>query len=93
MMRENEFPKWIDSTWHNCLMGCMYCQRVCPVNSEIKDWVVDTVELNEEETGAILRNTQDELTNDAINKLKKIDMLVDFSIFGRNLSILLKQGL
>ena len=91
--RENNFPEWIENSWHNCLMGCMYCQKVCPANLEIKDWVVDAVEFNEEETGAILRKTQDELNHTARNKLEKIDMLDDLSIFRRNLGILLKQRL
>jgi epoxyqueuosine reductase len=24
------FPGWIDPSWHNCLYGCLHCQRVCP---------------------------------------------------------------
>ena len=24
------FPEWIDPAWHNCLVGCLLCQRACP---------------------------------------------------------------
>jgi epoxyqueuosine reductase len=32
------FPKWMDPSWHNCIVGCMRCQRACPQNKEIIQW-------------------------------------------------------
>ena len=28
------FPTWMDPCWHNCLIGCSYCQNVCPQNKD-----------------------------------------------------------
>ncbi|MGQ9600635.1 MAG: 4Fe-4S double cluster binding domain-containing protein, partial [Anaerolineae bacterium] len=33
------FPTWIDSSWINCLVGCLHCQRVCPQNKDFLEWV------------------------------------------------------
>lgn len=30
----NDFPDWVDPGWHQCLIGCMVCQDVCPVNKK-----------------------------------------------------------
>ena len=26
------FPTWMDASWHNCIEGCMRCQRACPLD-------------------------------------------------------------
>jgi epoxyqueuosine reductase len=44
------FPDWLDPSWHNCLVGCLICQRVCPEDREVIDWTKDGVEFTEEET-------------------------------------------
>jgi epoxyqueuosine reductase len=47
------WPAWMSERWHNCLLGCLYCQQGCPVNPELK--VIDTgVVFSEEETDALL---------------------------------------
>jgi epoxyqueuosine reductase len=33
------FPEWIDPSWHNCLVGCLHCQRVCPENKLVRHQV------------------------------------------------------
>jgi epoxyqueuosine reductase len=32
---EGERPEWVHSASHNCLVGCLECQRVCPANPEM----------------------------------------------------------
>lgn len=44
------FPEWLDPSWHNCLVGCLICQRLCPEDSEIRDWTEDGIEFTEDET-------------------------------------------
>jgi epoxyqueuosine reductase len=41
------FPKWINAPWHNCIVGCMRCQRVCPQNKEVIQWVEEEEEFSE----------------------------------------------
>ena len=33
--RKGEFPRWIWPSWHNCLVGCLSCQKACPVNKDV----------------------------------------------------------
>jgi epoxyqueuosine reductase len=51
---EVPFPEWLDPTWHNCLVGCLICQRACPEDSEVIDWTEDGMEFTEEETRFLL---------------------------------------
>ena len=48
------FPTWMDPCWHNCLIGCSYCQNVCPQNKDFWQWVERGVEFSEEETALLL---------------------------------------
>jgi len=32
--KSDDFPEWVNPAWHNCLIGCMRCQDVCPVNKD-----------------------------------------------------------
>jgi epoxyqueuosine reductase len=41
------FPAWLDPSWHNCLIGCLDCQRVCPQNKDFLEWVEEGVEFSE----------------------------------------------
>ena len=84
-----EFPEWIDPSWHNSLIGCMMCQDVCPVNKDYTDWIADGGEFIEEETRMILNGaSKDDLPIEAIEKLKKFYMLDDYNLLQRNLSVL-----
>ena len=49
------FPAWIDPSWHNCLVGCLHCQRICPQNREFVNWVEDGPQFSEEETALVLK--------------------------------------
>ena len=52
-MRPN-FPDWIDPSVHNCLIGCIISQDICPSNKYIKDWKREGCDFSEEETALIL---------------------------------------
>lgn len=89
---EAPFPEWIDPSWHNCLIGCMICQNVCPVNQRFVDRVVDEATFSEEETELILRNApKDDLPPETQEKLERINMLEDFKLLPRNLKALLND--
>lgn len=87
---EEEFPEWIDPSWHNCLIGCMICQDNCPANRAQKDWVAPGETFSEEETLMILEGRAPQLLPEHTReKLKKLYMLDDAGLLQRNLSVLI----
>ncbi len=88
----DEFPDWIDPAWHNCIIGCMICQDVCPINKDFKYWITPGEEFSEEETQMILNGfPQKELPNEMIEKLKRLYMLDDYALLQRNLGVLINK--
>jgi epoxyqueuosine reductase len=87
-----EFPKWIKGSWHNCLIGCMYCQTICPANRRFKNWVEDSVDFGESETEYILKSGRKQLEIPTKKKLKVIGLLDDFEVLQRNLNLLVSRG-
>ena len=69
------FPDWIKPFWHNCLYGCMYCQRACPEDKPFLKWIGEKEEFSQEETKLILKgNLPDHLTEATLQKLKNLDL-------------------
>jgi len=86
------FPKWIDPAWHNCLVGCLLCQKVCPQNKEFVNWVEDGAQFSEEETVLILEGVPfDQLPADTSAKWKHLGLDEDYDIYPRNLKVLLDR--
>lgn len=86
------FPEWLDPSWHNCLVGCLHCQRVCPMNKDLLDWIEQTTEFSEEETDLLLRGrSAEELPPHTLEKLREADLAEDLDILPRNLSVLLER--
>lgn len=86
------FPAWIDPAWHNCLVGCLHCQRVCPENREVWQWVKEGAEFSQEETALLLESLPfDQLPGPTAEKLARLDLDAFVDIFPRNLSALLSQ--
>ncbi len=89
---EDEFPEWIDPAWHNCLIGCMICQDVCPANREHVAWIIPGGDFSEKETTMMLDGVaQDELPPDTVQKLQKVCMLNEYPLLGRNLHALIDK--
>jgi len=90
---EVPFPPWVDPSWHNCLVGCMRCQKVCPENKEVRDWVEGGEVLSEEETGLLLDGgAQDHLPPELVAKLERLDLIELLDVIPRNLGALLGAG-
>ncbi|MBW2408875.1 MAG: epoxyqueuosine reductase [Deltaproteobacteria bacterium] len=87
--RGGKFPGWIKSSWHNCLVGCLYCQKACPVNKDVPGSTREGAEFTEKETALISRGkAQDGIPQEAIEKLKRMDMIEYLPVLGRNLNVL-----
>ena len=82
-----------DKTWHNCLVGCMLCQKACPQNREFVNWVEDGPQFSEEETVLVLKGVSlDQLPADTSAKWTKLGLDdEDYDLYPRNLRALLWQ--
>lgn len=49
-----DFPAWIPKTAHHTLYDCLICQRVCPMNREQLNNVMEDICFTEEETNMLL---------------------------------------
>jgi epoxyqueuosine reductase len=87
-----EFPAWIHPKWHNCLIGCMVCQDVCPANKDHTAWVMPGGDFSEEETVMILDGVPEaSLPADTAQKLQKVNMLESYDLLQRNLGALIDK--
>jgi epoxyqueuosine reductase len=69
------FPAWIDPSWHNCLYGCLHCQRVCPEDKGYLNWIVEKEEFSQEETELLLKGQSlNHLPSLTLEKLKNLDL-------------------
>jgi epoxyqueuosine reductase len=86
------FPVWLDPSWHNCLVGCMSCQRVCPENKEFLAWIEEGTEFSMEETALILEGVPlDKFPAGTVNKLEQWDLVDLLDILPRNLNVFFKS--
>ena len=84
----HEFPSWVKQEWHNAIVGCMICQRVCPYNRDFVDQTEDGPCFSEEETRFLLSGRYKNKKGVILEKKLKLAGL-DLSIFPRNLQVLL----
>lgn len=87
---EEAFPEWADHSWHNCLVGCMKCQLICPQNKTFKDWIEDQSQYDESETELLLKGvSKSALPEETMEKLEKTGLLEYLELLPRNLGVLL----
>ena len=90
--RQGPFPEWIKPDWHNCLVGCMICQKVCPQNKSYRKWIEDGPRFSEDETTAILSSvSESDIPKTAIEKMEALDIIEYAEMIGRNLRVLKKK--
>ncbi len=81
-----QFPQWIDKSWHHCLVGCMQCQHYCPENKDVRLWKEHLAEFTQEETALILAGvTSDQMPPSIIAKFRTTGLLEDPISLTRNL--------
>jgi len=84
------FPGWMQQSWHNCLVGCMHCQTVCPENRGRAERFQEGAEFSEDETALLLRGLPPtDLPHALAEKLRENDLLEVADLFPRNLGALL----
>jgi len=84
------FPIGIKPTWHNCLLGCLKCQLICPANKNVKEKVELLGELSEDETKLLLDGrSKDEMTPNLRALLEKLKPWDYIPLLSRNLRALL----
>jgi len=89
------FPAWIDSSWHNCLYGCLRCQRVCAEDRPFLNWVVEKEEFSQGETELLLEGQSlDRLPSLTVEKLRNLDLADPDSLdnLPRNLRVFFGAG-
>ncbi|MFQ5979693.1 MAG: 4Fe-4S double cluster binding domain-containing protein [Candidatus Heimdallarchaeota archaeon] len=85
------FPKWVEPSWHNALVGCLHCQRACPENKNFLQWIDQSADFSEEETNLFLNGTAlNQLPAQTREKLRKHDLMDYMAFFPRNLGVFLK---
>jgi epoxyqueuosine reductase len=84
-----DFPSWVDPAWHHCLVGCLYCQKVCIRNNGLFGWIEEKAKFSEQETKFILENRPFELLpSKTQKKLSRLDLVEYYKILPRNLRVL-----
>ncbi len=92
--RSNDFPEWLSPAWHNSLVGCMICQKVCPANKDVVKWIEVGATFNNEETDLILNGVSEQrLPRETFKKLKKQGMMEYYDVLGRNLKLLIEKSI
>jgi epoxyqueuosine reductase len=90
--RIGKFPKWLDPSWHNCLVGCLYCQNACPMNQKLLNWIEDGATFTEAETAYFLNGVpKDNMPNATVAKLGMLGMMEYVDVLGRNLEAVIKN--
>jgi len=88
---EVPFPAWVSPSWHNAVVGCMICQRVCPANRGVVGSVEDRGEFSEDETGYLLGGDFSDREKAAAMEKKLKPVGLDLSSFPRNLRALIGE--
>jgi epoxyqueuosine reductase len=88
-----DWPEWLSPQAHNCLLGCLECQRACPANPELPIENTGLV-FSPAETRLLLsdKGAMDDRAETGIRlKLAWLGQPYAEPVFGRNLKALLKN--
>ncbi len=87
--RPGDFPDWVKGSFHNALVGCHYCQDVCPENAPFRKWIEPGGEFTEEETRFLLGDPDAKLPASIHKKLQDLDIIEYRELLPRNLRAVL----
>jgi len=84
------FPNWIKPDWHNCLIGCMRCQSICPEDRDVWKYIEDGCNFSEVETRQMADGVPiEDMPSDLREKLARWDLVDIYEYIPRNLAALL----
>jgi epoxyqueuosine reductase len=85
-------PSWLPSDAHNCLIGCMTCQEVCPRNQGLLKTRDSGIVFDKAETSALLAggDMTPQLNASIQEKLDRIGLAGIRAVVGRNLAALVR---
>lgn len=90
--QSGQFPDWINSSSHNCIIGCIKCQEICPEN---KDHISESKfkeEFDEKETYLIMNNIPyEELPEDLRTKINNLCLKYYYKHLSRNILPLIEN--
>lgn len=87
------FPEWIEPSWHNCLYGCLHCQRACPEDRRFLQWIDEKEDFSQEETSLLLKGVpRDRLPAGTIRKLEHLDLTDSLDSLPRNLGVFFRRS-
>jgi epoxyqueuosine reductase len=89
---QGNFPDWVEPSMHNCIIGCMKCQEVCPHNKKNLHNFIEPVEFTEEETLYILDDKPlNGASSEFLDKVKLLGIDVYYNVIPRNLRALIRR--
>ncbi|MCP5103238.1 MAG: hypothetical protein GY950_07665 [bacterium] len=89
---ERPFPGWLDVSVFHCLIGCMICQNVCPINKSFFQGIFHAATFSEEETAVLLENRpESQLPPGLLAKLEPTGLLEEYTVLSRNLAVLFSR--
>jgi len=87
------FPSWIDRSAHNCLMGCMICQKFCPENKPVLNWFEGDEKFSNEETTLLMEGaSREQFPAGMVKKLERLELLEDLDKLPRNLDVFFSRS-
>jgi len=92
---EGAWPPWVPADSHNCLVGCMLCQKPCPADRMHRDHHIEIVaEFDRDETALILEGLERGSLPEGLRmKLASLDLDEYSTVLGRNLAALRDSAL
>jgi len=91
---ESEIPEWIENSWHNCLVGCMRCQEICPANKKVTKNVIEGAVFSADETEALMSTSKiEDLPSKLRKKVEDSGLSKLYPVLPRNIGLLLGDRL
>jgi epoxyqueuosine reductase len=88
---EGELPNWVPEHAHNAVVGCMFCQTICPQNKKFLTPEKNMIHFTEKETTALLNGTpREQISQSLAEKLTKLDLDEYYPLLKRNILALIQ---
>jgi len=90
--KEYPFPDWIKPEWHNSIIGCMICQKFCPVDKPFLNFFEEGETFSEEETDILLSGIEfAQIPQYVKDKLERLELVDYYDALPRNLGVFFRD--